>query len=305
MQDNKKSIAKFVFVLLIVVNAPAFAMAGECASTTEIYPDSSSHFRGLGVEECETLMFFPQGRGLLHVEVVVPGWAAEPRLELLHRGGRSVDISEFTAPVVQNADMMIIRAAGEEPYIFRVSSQDPTRELGPFKISCHFEASPRAVGPVRRDGEPDDDPDDENEDGAGGPLEIVPLPFSDSPLDETFLCRDYDGTDDHGDPLPCATVLEPGQEVSAQLLNATGDDRDSFAFHLEARSTVVLESHGTFYAFGTLYDSWGHRLVVEDGDRTDTGLRFVKNLAPGYYFVRLESVGSEAGEYRVTLKVLD
>ncbi len=65
---------------------------------------------------------------------------------------------------------------------------------------------------------------------------------------------------------------------------------------------MTLEARGDADLAGALYDRYGHRLAADDR-RSDAGLRLVRTLGPGRYFVRIESAHGAEGTYEIALAI--
>ncbi len=112
------------------------------------------------------------------------------------------------------------------------------------------------------------------------------------------LCAVEDG-DDHGDTLACATPVRC--RARGELSNGWGDDADVFRFRLDRWQAVEVATCGGPGARGELLDSAGQRL--EDTGDSGGGLRLVRTLGPGTYFVRVS--GGSGGGYGLTIRTLD
>lgn len=109
-------------------------------------------------------------------------------------------------------------------------------------------------------------------------------------------CRQGEG-DDHGDTFGCASPLDAGGRIAAELANGWGDDEDVFRFRLGRLETVAVEAAGDAAPRIALYDRFGQRLETAgfDGGRA----RVVRTLAAGDYFVRVSGEGQGSYELAV------
>ena len=109
--------------------------------------------------------------------------------------------------------------------------------------------------------------------------------------------------DDHSDGFLCATTLSWGEEIRGEIGNGWGDDSDVFRFHLSTLTTVELAARGEVELAGEVYDRHGMRLASLDGGLGGgvDGLRWVRTLVPGTYFVRLAGRHGAAGKYSLEL----
>ncbi len=124
-------------------------------------------------------------------------------------------------------------------------------------------------------------------------IEVEPDPL-------TALCQPR-GLDDHSDSLLCATAIGLGQNISGEIANGWGDDRDVFAFELTNSQTVRITTSGEVVAFVGLLDRRGQRLA---GDGAEDLVRLTKTLPPGLYFVQVEGMASSQGSYTLDVDMI-
>ena len=118
--------------------------------------------------------------------------------------------------------------------------------------------------------------------------------------------------DDHGDDINNATNLRLGSSVAGRI--DPGDDRDVFKLDLSGTSgttDVWIYTTGELDTLGELYDS-NVDLLTSDDDTTsgseviDTNFRIPRTLAPGVYYVSVQSAGRVAtGDYTLHVKADD
>ena len=118
--------------------------------------------------------------------------------------------------------------------------------------------------------------------------------------------------DDHGDDTNNATNLPLGSSVAGRI--DPGDDRDVFKLDLSGTSgttDVWIYTTGELDTLGELYDSNGS-LLTSDDDTTsgseviDTNFRIPRPLAPGVYYVSVQSaVRVATGDYTLHAKADD
>ena len=118
--------------------------------------------------------------------------------------------------------------------------------------------------------------------------------------------------DDHGDDTNNATNLPLGSSVAGRI--DPGDDRDVFKLDLSGTSgttDVWIYTTGELDTLGELYDSNGS-LLTSDDDTTsgseviDTNFRIPRPLAPGVYYVSVQSaVRVATGDYTLHVKADD
>ena len=112
-------------------------------------------------------------------------------------------------------------------------------------------------------------------------------------------------TDDHGGYLNDATNLPLGSSVAGRI--DPGDDRDVFKLNLSGASGnthVWIYTTGTLDTLGGLHDSGGDLLTGNDDTTTsggvivETNFRIPRTLAPGVYYVSVQSADRVAtGDY--------
>lgn len=119
------------------------------------------------------------------------------------------------------------------------------------------------------------------------------------------LCRRHASDDDHADALLCAEVISPRGELRGRIGSPWGDDRDLFRFEVRALNVVQLHLSGTesrrraglvveiLDRFGMPVD-----VMTDDGD----GVRWLRALVPGTYFVRLSGRYRMEGAYELRVK---
>ena len=118
--------------------------------------------------------------------------------------------------------------------------------------------------------------------------------------------------DDHGDDINNATNLPLGSSVAGRI--DPGDDLDIFKLDLSGASGtthVWIYTTGNLDTLGGLYDSNGN-LLTSDDDTTsgseviDTNFRIPRPLAPGVYYVSVQSADRMAtGDYTLHAKADD
>ncbi len=113
--------------------------------------------------------------------------------------------------------------------------------------------------------------------------------------------------DDHGHFRDGATILDAadgGAEAAGVI--ETGGDIDSFRFTVAAGPGAVVTAYATggLDTVGVLEDSAGARLAANDDAGGESNFRMEAAVAPGDYYVRVESYGGGTGAYRLHLEVM-
>jgi hypothetical protein len=285
-RNRNRSLAIVLFVLWTLLSVPAFcdnfcddAVALSLNEKQKIDRDSSEtpHIFTVDVPTA----------GILTFDAAVPGPApAELRLDWLDGDCRGGETTTASSLIERSVDGLVLWVRNPGVYSFRVAAQDISLPLEGFSVRVSFLGSPAAP---TKDGDEDE------------PLEIDPdgLRIS-SPLGRSALCP-TDELDDHGDTRRCASFVPLGVRISGELSPTDLDDEDFFQFVLLANQTVRIESQGSLDTFGGLYDDKGHRLAATDGGGQEGNFRIVKTLAPGRYFVRVESPDRSQGFYDLTI----
>ena len=311
-----------------------------CANAQPITLDETVRGAGRSAGEPDCFRVETPAGGLLMLDVSVPGAAvAEPRLGVLQ--GCPGNETKGLSVIGRTAASLVVAGKAAVSFVACVGAQDPRLELGDYKLRTAFaetgktepiEADPDGLiggGNCAAKTEPiEADPDglmgagrcaaktepiEADPDGliGGGtcaaktePIEADPDGLigggnRTEPEYPEALCRSGE-QDDHGELFPCATPLA-GTRVAGEIRNPWGDDRDLFAFRLDAPQTVRLETSGELDTLGQLYDSSGQALAAADGGGRGENFRLVKTLGAGVYFVRVEGRRWEEGLY--TLEV--
>lgn len=264
-------------------------LATPCTDT--IYAPLGSDLRTYEIAAGDAALFEVDApaAGLLVVEASTPaGTDAEPRLALFGEDCRPAT-PDGVRVVARWISAMVVEVDAPGVYRFAVAAQDPREPLAEVAFTTRFaDVSTLCGGAVLKTmAEPEPDPDMLAFCAEKTMAEPEPDPdMLRAGLDT--LCPHTWG-DRHGDVLACATPIVPGKPVSGGL--GWDDDVDVFTFTVATQGTVVVGTEGDATIHGALYDSSGHRLAV-DGD--DDGLRLVRTLAPGRYYVRVGGTGDYA-----------
>ena len=325
------SLKTYVFLLIaltLVFAAPAGASDGElCDSARASAIDAT--YRNFGELSAEGECFTTDvpAAGTLMLEVGVPADSvSEPRIDFLGRrcdGAKNGDGAKSGEPFeywsrIANSLLVDVHEPGR--YVVCVAAQDPRRSLGEFRLASGF--APADLTKEHTDEhqvEPDPFAGCSGSARGGSRTafalkehtdehQVEPDPFAATPGPSSCelqkMCR-RNRTDDHGDVSWCATPVQPGQDVTAEIRNDWGDDSDYFTFVVEELASVSIETTQGSDTFGTLYDRNGYRLSTGGGDGLRQGFRMVKTLSPGRYFVRVEGQGGAEGAYGLEVEILD
>lgn len=271
--------------------------------------------------------------GLLVAELLLPATAPGAHLTWL-------DSDAPVSTRLQQTGTTLVLAAGPGRYRLGVRTDDPAARLGPFRLwidlaepapslalrnrgahgehDSELELEPDPLVALCPDGEvldprtgrcrPDTDPAARTAKSAS----TAPVPSGIRPPGPSgfgTLCQRAvarDTRDDHGDTFTCAAPLTWSTPLQGRLANDWGDDRDVFRFEVESLQPVeiaarVTEGNGELFA--ELYDGRGQRLerMTGEGAGRDPGIRRIRTLVPGTYFVRLE--GRHGAEGRYSLQI--
>jgi hypothetical protein len=248
--------------------------------------------------------------GILVAELLLP--ATQPRAHLM--------LLEADAPAsarLRQSATTLVLAAEPGRYSLGVKADNPEERLGPFRLWIDLavpEPSPslrREVGKGENDTEIELEPNPvvvlcpfDPSTGRCPPAPTAATPSRIRPLEPygpVALCRRAaarDVRDDFGDTFSCATSLVWGTELRGELANDWGDDSDVFRFEVPSLRPVevaarLTEGNGELVA--ELYDRFGQRLELMVGE--GAGVRRVRTLVPGTYFLRLEGRDHAEGGY--------
>ena len=109
-----------------------------------------------------------------------------------------------------------------------------------------------------------------------------------------------DGADDHFNTPAHATPVTSGMQVAGNI--ETGDDQDYFSIEVPGAGTIQAITTGMTDTIGYLYNNAGDELAMNDNGDTDMNFDIVYNVVTaGTYYVRVMSVGSVTGMYRLTV----
>ena len=102
-------------------------------------------------------------------------------------------------------------------------------------------------------------------------------------------------TVDQSNETDTAEALEPGTPVMGLL--DPGTDADLFKLEMPAAAEVFIYTTGDVDTVGTLVDSDGATLGIDDDNGTHLNFLIRQNLEPGTYYIRVEGYLSETGPY--------
>ena len=103
--------------------------------------------------------------------------------------------------------------------------------------------------------------------------------------------------DDHGNTPETATPIAFGSSQSGEI--ETGDDDDYFRLDVAEATSALLFTTGNLDTFGTLYGESGSWLVEDDDAGDDRNFLIAYDLAPGVYYLKVGSFGTNVGSYVV------
>ena len=294
IDSTARDIFKWALLLILSV-MPALKSASavyqgvdSCSGGIQLELDSSlnNYGRSTGAPDFyEVDVVVP---GMLTFDVTVPaGVAMEPKVAFLGMDCRN-SWREGVFLVQRYVQGMVLRIETPGTYAFAVAAQDPWLTLPEYKVRTSFVESVTQSWPALKsveETEPDPDPHG--------------LTVSDI---ADKLCR-AEESDDHGDTLLCATALPLGSSATAQI-DSVWDD-DFFSFVLTTQRTVRIETSDGIDTTGVLYDGYGHRLAADGDSGAGSGLRIVRTLGPGRYFVRIAGMSGTEGTYALEATALN
>ena len=286
--------------------SPLRGEAGPCASVIPLVPGET--WRGPGDEAGGSSCFsvYLGDEGVLALGLSVSADTPQARLSL---AAPSPIAGKLTSSILQQSATHLVMKAPVGRYLVRVEAEDPRQALSPFRLRVRFVAGrfPAGLSKSETDSELEIEPDlflgaecrsPVSKSETDSELEIEPDLFvTGSGL--CGLCRQEE-TDDHGDDFLCATPLVLGHSVTGEIGNGWGDDRDVFRIRLESLTTVEVRAWGESEFLGELYDRHGQRL--EGSSDTREGLRLVRTLVPGTYFISIGGRNGAKGRYALRLR---
>lgn len=297
---SKHTTSTFVAMLLAVALATAFDAApldalaphdppASCRDALVLTPGETWRDPGAFPDgACFTVQ--AEVADLVAIEVSQDAFAPRVHIADFHGTEPAVSLRHRSATVV-------IATATEGTLWLRVVPDDPSGDEAPFRLTV-------SASPQTRD-------EDDSE------IEVEPDPVAFPPsrrqttIEHAFpgiadrnargLCGSdrRPAGDDHADDFLCATALTSGSVSTGRLGNPRGDDRDVFQIDVESIRPIGLVAAGEVAMVAELFDRSGLRLDVVEGD--DEGLRWVRTLVPGTYFLRLTSRDGSSGTYLVGL----
>lgn len=275
-----------LFVLGWLAAAPL--VAAPCADVTSAPLGSDLSLYEVAAGDAALFDVDVPAAGVLLVEASTPvGADVEPRLALFGDDCRPAAKADGVRVAVRWISGMVVEVKAPGVYRFAVAAQDPEAPLAEVGFTSRFVDASTLCGELKTLVDPEPDPD---------PLALCSLKTLVDPEPDPdpllagrgALCpRGGDGR--HGDVYACATEVAPDKPATGKL--GWDDDVDVFTFTVVTQRTVTIAAAGDATIRGALYDLSGHRLAV-DGD--DDGLRLVRTLAPGRYYVRVGGTGDYA-----------
>ncbi len=257
--------------------SPLLADARPCATVVPLAAGETWRDPGRAIGDAVCFDLELDAAGIAALDVATSATAARVRLSL-----RDTAVTRL-----KQSTTSLIFAAGAGSYRLRVEAEDPRQGLSSFRLRASF-----VTGGLKSETDSE--------------IEVDPEPFAD-PIAGLYdlagarkalggqlveLCRQGE-RDDHADAFACATPLAWNDPVSGEIGNDWGDDVDVFRFRVKTLTAVEIEAQGDPELMAEVYDRHGQRLDLAIGD----GLRRVRTLAPGAYFLRLEGRDGAAGRY--------
>ena len=319
--DFRKYFFTTAILILLGTGVSSAHTEGTLCSDAEI-SDVNSTLRLYGNNDLERQCFVTEvpSSGLLMLEAAVPSTAAvEPRLDVLgHRCDSAIGAAPSARTLTRIANRQLLEVSQPGAFQFCVTPQDPEKTLDDYRVFNHFVAADFA----KDDGnehEPDPDPfagsngcrvavasaftkDDGNEhepdpDPFGGPTK----PCDRRSLEKTReLCKAQQ-VDDVADTALCATWIDSGKGVIAEIGNSWRDDSDWYTFDVGTLTTIHIESFGSTAVLGGLYSDGGLLLATGQDAGPEGNFRMVKTLSPGRYFVQVTGSAGSEGRYGLSV----
>ena len=106
-------------------------------------------------------------------------------------------------------------------------------------------------------------------------------------------------TDDHGNDIMSATPIMSGMQVAGNI--ETGDDEDYFSIEVTEAGLLRAAATGDTDTVGTIYDSEGNELAMDDNSGADMNFNVSTLIAAaGTYYIRVTSSEMSTGMYTLT-----
>lgn len=107
-------------------------------------------------------------------------------------------------------------------------------------------------------------------------------------------------SDDHGNTLNTATRVNMPSTTSGEL--ESDGDLDYYRVDLTETTTLAAETQGSTDTYGTLFDSAGDTLEVNDDGGRDTNFKLVRDVDAGTYYVEVKGYSTTTqGRYELVL----
>ena len=113
------------------------------------------------------------------------------------------------------------------------------------------------------------------------------------------LCQPF-AQDDHGSTPLCASPIEVEDAAAGVIDPGPGGDEDFFTFSLDEQRTVAVDLEGAVAV--ALYNSNGQRLSVDWTEGSARGLRLVRTLGHGRYYLAISGSTDRATSYALTVR---
>ena len=109
--------------------------------------------------------------------------------------------------------------------------------------------------------------------------------------------------DDHSDTRSGATSLSLGGSLPGQI--ETDDDVDYFEVEVSQAGMLTVYSTGDLNTRGTLQNRSSSSLATDDNGGSGDNFRIEHSVSAGTYYVKVEGVGSNTGDYTVHVSFAD
>ncbi len=229
--------------------------------------------------------------GFLALDLTLAGGAQpEPVLRVLggsfYTGGGA---SAAPRLIAETPTALLVEAHDAGMLLVEVAALEPDQSLPAFKLRSAFQAAGSAAGgPFAKDVDPWDD-------------DLGPKPPPPNGIAvEDELCA-VGEQDDHGDVPLCATPIGSGKTATGVLQNDAGDDEDLFIFRLPVTAVMTAEVVSDSGLQLVLRDRDGLVVAAIQSDGEAAPLRLARALAPGSYFLEVESLYGSDAVYALTL----
>ena len=116
-------------------------------------------------------------------------------------------------------------------------------------------------------------------------------------IEEWFDPEIDDTQDDHGNTTATATLVTIGHVIEGEIDES--DDIDMFEISISQSGELKVHTQGSLDTVGWIIDEDGTEIATDDDSGIGLNFSMSVEVEPGTYFVKIESYGSNTGEYEL------